>query len=291
MRTRPLGTTGQESSVLTFGSIALDHLDQPAANEMIEDVLDAGVNHFDVAPQYGTAEVKLAPKLQEHREDIFLGCKTLERTRSGARSKLERSLDRLGVDQIDLYQFHAVTEESEIETIFGDDGALEAVLDARDEGLIDHIGLTSHGDPRVIRDALDRFDFDTVMFPLNFVLMGRDEPEYDYQSVLDYANANAIGTIAIKAFAKGPWPDAIADKPAEERPYATWYEPFEDPAMLEECLRFALSQGLTTIASAGDPQLVPPILEAAQRFEPMDEAEQAAMIEQGQAMETPVPRT
>ncbi|MDY6818010.1 MAG: aldo/keto reductase [Halobacteriales archaeon] len=291
MQTRPLGTTGQESSVLTFGSIALDYLEQPAANEMVEDVLDAGVNHFDVAPQYGSAEVKLAPKLQAHREEVFLGCKTLERTRSGARSKLERSLDRLGVDRIDLYQFHAVTEESEIETIFGDDGALEAVLAAREEGLIEHIGLTSHGDPRIIRKALERFDFDTVMFPLNFVLWGREDAAYDYASLLEYANANDIGTIAIKAFAKGPWPDDIADKPAEERPYATWYEPFEEPDMLEECLRFVLSQNVTTITSAGDPRLVPPILEAAKRFEPMDEAEQAAMIEHGHTMDTPVPRT
>lgn len=287
METRLLGKTGHESSVLTFGTFALQYLSQGEANEMVETVLDAGVNHFDVAPTYGDAETKLAPTLADRRDDIFLGCKTEERTYEGAREELAQSLDRLGVDRLDLYQFHAVTDDEELDAICDDDGALEAFRDARDEGLVDHIGLTSHGHPRIIRDAIERVDdLETVMFPLNYTLAAKDGPEYDYESVLDLARDRNLGTIGIKAFAKRPWPD---DLPKDERPYGTWYEPYDSPDELEACLRFALSQGLTTVASAGDPQLVPDILAAATDVEELSEAEQERLLNAGRDGDSPVP--
>ena len=298
METRPLGETGHDSSVLTFGAIALDSLDQAAANEMVDDVVDAGVNHVDVAPTYGTAEVKLAPKLGEHRDDLFLGCKTQERTYYGAWGELHRSLDRLGVDSIDLYQFHAVTRYDELDAITGDyspemaqgdhdPGALQAFIEAKEAGLIDHIGLTSHGDPSLIRSAIERIpELETVMFPFNYVLEGKEGPEYDYRSVLDLAQEKGLGTLCIKGFAKGPWP---ADLPEDERPYDTWYEPFDTEDELIECLRFALSHGMTSIPNAGDPQLVPTILEAAKNYEPMTEEEMAALRERGRDADSPVP--
>jgi predicted aldo/keto reductase-like oxidoreductase len=287
METRPLGDTGQESSILTFGAIALDHLEQGPATEMVHDVLDRGVNHVDVAPQYGTAEVKLAPALAERREEVFLGCKTLERDYEGAWEKLEASLDRLGVDHIDLYQFHAVTEHDEIDQITADDGALRAYREAQEEGIIDHIGLTSHGTPAVIRDAVDRIpDLETLMFPVNATVAAKSDAEHAYLDLASEMTDAGLGVLAIKTFAKQPWPE---DMPDDERPYETWYEPYDDPADLAECLRFTASQDVTTLTNAGDPRLVDDIVTAAAAFEPMSEDEQAALVEARRSEESPVP--
>lgn len=288
METRPLGDTGQESSVLAFGAIALDHLGQDAATEMVHEVLDRGVNHVDVAPQYGTAEVKLAPALSERRDEVFLGCKTLERDAEGARRKLEASLDRLGVESIDLYQFHAVTEREEVDRISADDGALAAVRAARDEGLVNHVGLTSHGHPDVVRAAIERIpDLATVMIPVNAVVAGKDDPAHDYLALAGEASEAGLGVIAIKAFAKRPWPE---DLPEDERPYHTWYEPYDGPGELERSLRYTASRpGVTTLTNAGDPALVRPILDAAETFEPMSEADQRALVDERREEDSPVP--
>jgi predicted aldo/keto reductase-like oxidoreductase len=288
METRPLGDTGQVSSVLTFGAIALDHLEQAAATEMVHEVLDRGVNHVDVAPQYGTAEVKLAPALAERRDEVFLGCKTLERGDDGARQKLDDSLERLGVETIDLYQFHAVTEREEVDRITADDGALAAVRAARDEGLVEHVGLTSHGHPDVVREAVERIpDLETVMLPVNAVVAGSDGPARDYLAVAEEAGEAGLGVVAIKAFAKGPWPSDLAE---DERPYETWYEPYDNRAELERCLRYAASQpGVTTLTNAGDPRLVGPILDAAEAFEPMSDDDQRALVAERRDEDSPVP--
>ena len=289
METRPLGTTGHDSTVVTFGAIALDWLTQEGADQLVEHVLDYGVNHFDVAPGYGTAEVKLGPKLRQHREDIFLGCKTQARDAEGAARKLDRSLDRLGVDTVDLYQIHGLEYESELDEITGEDGALEAFREARANGTVDHIGLTSHGDPALIRDAIARIDdLETVMFPLNPVVAAKDDPEYDYQSVLDLADEKDVGTLGIKAFAKGSWP-STDELPEADRPFANWYEPVSRPDAIRERFDFAAARGLTSVISAGDPKLVSMILDAADRFDGMDDAAQRALVEQSRHDESPVP--
>ena len=298
METRPLGDIGHDSSILTFGAIALNYLDQGEANQMVEDVLDAGVNHFDVAPTYGDAEVKLAPKLNEHRDEIFLGCKTQERTYYGAWGELHRSLERLDTDYIDLYQFHALTRYDELDTVTGDyhpemsqgdhdPGALEAFKEAKEEGLIGHIGLTSHTDPSIIRTSIKRIpELEAVMFPFNYSLDSKEGPEYDYRSVLEFAKERGLGNLCIKGFAKRSWPEDLSE---DERPYATWYEPYDTKDELVDCLRYALSQGMTTIPSAGDPKLVADILNAANAYEPLDEAEQERLREDGPDHESPVP--
>ncbi|WP_158059136.1 aldo/keto reductase [Halorussus halophilus] len=289
METRSLGDTGHDSTVMTFGAIALNWLEQEGANQMVELVLDRGVNHFDVAPTYGDAELKLGPKLRQHREDIFLGCKTQERDYEGAKQKLERSLDRLGVDTIDLYQVHGLEYEAELDTITGEDGALEAFREAKAEGLIDHIGLTSHGNPQLILDAIDRIDdLETVMFPLNPVVAGKDDDEHDYEAVLERANDENVGTLGIKAFAKGPWPST--DELSEaDRPYANWYEPTDTPTEIAERFDFAAAQGLTSVVSPGDPKLVAMVLDAARRYDGMDEAAQRSLVERLRHDESPVP--
>lgn len=286
--TRELGSTGQESTILTFGALALDYLPQNEADELVESALDRGINHFDVAPAYGTAEVKLGPKLREHRDEIFLGCKTKERTKEGARESLERSLNRLGVDCIDLYQFHAVTDEEEVDAITGSGGALEAFQEAKEEGLINNIGVTSHSKPSVVLDAIDRIDPDTVMFPINSRVMEKEDIDPPYPTVLETADNKGIGVIGIKAFAKEPWPpkDELSET---DRPYETWYRPYDTQSKIDDCFNFALSQNVTTVTNVGDPQLVPMILDAAERFETLSEDEQEQLIEQDREMTSPVP--
>jgi aryl-alcohol dehydrogenase-like predicted oxidoreductase len=289
METRALGGTGHDSSVMTFGAIALNWLEQDGANQLVELVLDRGVNHFDVAPTYGDAELKLEPKLRQHREEVFLGCKTQEREYEAAKRKLDRSLTRLGVETIDLYQIHGLEYESELETITADGGALEAIREAKAEGLVDHIGLTSHGDPGLILDAIDRIDdLDTLMFPMNPVVAGKDDPEYDYGAVLDRATEEGIGTLGIKAFARGPWP-STDDLPEEDRPYANWYEPVDTPEEIRERFDFAAAQGLSTVVSPGDPKLVAMVLDAAARSDGMEEAAQRSLVERLRHERSPVP--
>lgn len=289
METRPLGDVGHDSTVMTFGAIALNWLEQEGADQMVELVLDHGVNHFDVAPAYGDAELKLGPKLRQHREDIFLGCKTQERGYEGAKQKLEQSLDRLGVGTIDLYQIHGLEYEDELNRITADDGALEAMREAKADGVIDHIGLTSHGSPQLILDAIDRIDdLETVMFPLNPVVVGKDDEDHDYQAVLERANEENIGTLGIKAFAKGSWPPT-EELPERDRPYANWYEPVDTPEEIRDRFDFAASQGLTSVVSPGDPKLVAMVLDAASRYDGMDEAAQRSLVEEARHDESPVP--
>jgi len=274
---------------MTFGAIALNWLEQEGADAMVEFLLDRGVNHFDVAPTYGDAELKLGPKLRQHREEIFLGCKTQERGYEGARQKLRRSLDRLGVDRIDLYQIHGLEYESELDEITGDDGALAAIRDARSEGVIDHVGLTSHGDPGLILDAIDRIDdLDTLMFPFNPVVAGKDGDEYDYGAVLDRAETAGVGTLGIKAFAKGPWP-STDELPEADRPYANWYEPVDAPDEIRERFDFAASAGLTSVVSPGDPKLVATVADAAERYDGMDESARRSLVERLRHEDSPVP--
>jgi aryl-alcohol dehydrogenase-like predicted oxidoreductase len=289
METRPLGETGHDSSLLTFGAIALNWLEQEGANQLVELVLDRGVNHVDVAPTYGDAERKLAPKLQQHREEVFLGCKTQERDYEGAMRELDESLDRLGVDTIDLYQVHGLEYEAELDEITGPDGALEAFREAKAAGTIDHIGLTSHGTPGLILDALDRIDdLETVMFPLNPVVVAKGDDEHDYRAVLERANEEGVGTLGIKAFARGPWP-STDDLPREDRPYANWYEPVDRPDEVRERFDFAAAEGLTSVVSPGDPKLVAMVLDAAERFDGMDAAERRSLVEAARGEESPVP--
>ncbi len=271
MEKRRLGRTGHMSTIITFGCVALGKVSQDEADDTIELALSHGVNHFDVAPTYGEAELRLRPWMKEHRDDIFLACKTRKRTRKEAAEELNRSLERLGVDYLDLYQFHGLDDLKELDMAFGPDGALEAMLEARDEGIVKYIGITSHR-PLAHMEALKRFDLDTVLFPLNFVLRRHHVPENDYEPLLKLAKQKDVGTIVMKAFAKQPWP-------TDKRPYRTWYEPFGTQADIDRCLWFALSQGVTTVASAGDIRLIPKILDAAERCRKLSKDEQDQLIE------------
>ena len=288
MERRRLGRTGHMSSIITLGCCVLGNIPQKEADKIIEFALSHGVNHFDVAPTYGDAELRLRPWMKEHRDEIFLACKTVKRTKKEASEELERSLERLGVDHIDLYQFHGLDDMKDLEVAFEPEGALQAMLEAKEEGIIKYIGITSHRPPTII-EALKRFDLDTVLFPLNFVLRKHRCPENDYEPVLKIAKERDIGTIVMKAFAKGPWQGELAKQP-EKRPYSTWYEPFDSQTDIDKCLWFALSQGVTTVASACDVRLVPKIIDAAERYRELSVEEQKKLIESAASLKPLFPR-
>jgi aryl-alcohol dehydrogenase-like predicted oxidoreductase len=263
------------STAVILGAFAVGQLSQRQADEVMELVMAHGVNHIDVAPSYYDAEQRLGPWLEKYRDRFFLGCKSQLRGRNEARQELHRSLARLRVDVLDLYQLHAVTTMAELDQCFAPGGSMELLQEARDEGLTRYLGITSHGlqAPAVLLEALRRFDFDSLLFPLNFKLWADDDYRREMTVLLDVAAQRDVGTMVIKAWARAPWGEA-------ERRYHTWYEPFDQAPMVEQALRFSLSQPVTAAISAGDARLLPAILEAAERFEPMDEADQAALVAQ-----------
>jgi len=262
------------SSVVIFGAFAVGQLEQDQADETMQLVLDHGVNHIDIAPSYYDAELRVGPWMEGYRDRFFLGCKTGIRDREGAWREAHESLERLRTDKFDLYQLHAVTTMEELDACFARGGSLEALARARDEGLTRYLGITSHGlqAPAVQMEALRRFDFDSLLLPLNFTLWARDDYRRDMQALLEMANDRDVGIMAIKAWAKKPWDDG------EKHVYDTWYQPFDDPAMIEQGLRFTLSHPVTAAISAGDARLLPMILEAAERYQPLDEAAQGELV-------------
>lgn len=273
MQTRRFGRTGHMSTIVIFGAFAVGLLDQKEADAVMEQVLAHGINHIDVAPSYAEAELRLGPWLETHRDRFFLGCKTQLRDKEKARDELHRSLERLRVDRFDLFQLHAVTTMEELDACFAPGGSLEAIVEARDEGLTRFLGITGHGlqAPAVQLEALNRFDFDSLLFTLNFKMWADENYRRDASRLIEMAQERDIGTMVIKTWARGPWGE-------QEPRYHTWYEPFEDEEMIEQALRFNLSQPVTGVISAGDARLLPMILDAAERFRPMDDAEQAALL-------------
>jgi aryl-alcohol dehydrogenase-like predicted oxidoreductase len=271
---RRFGRTGHMSTIVIFGAYAVAKLDQKAADSVMELVLESGINHIDVAPSYHDAELRLGPWLERYRDRFFLGCKTQQRRRLEAREELHRSLERLCANSFDLYQLHAVTTMQELDDCFASGGSMEAILEARDEGLTRYVGITSHGlqAPAVEMAAMERFDFDSILFTLNANLWSVDQYRRDATALLEMAAKRDVGSMVIKAVARGPW--------GEQQPrYHTWYEPLDDPAEIDGAFRFALTQPVTGAISAGDARLLPMILDSAARFQPMDASEQQAYLE------------
>lgn len=282
MERRRLGRTGHMSSVVTLGGFAIGVAPQAVADQAVEMALDHGVNHFDVAPSYGEAELRLAPWMPRIRERVFLGCKTLERTRDRAKAELHRSLERLGVERFDLYQLHSVGKRAELDRCTARGGALEALVEARDEGLVRWLGITGHfhDAPGTFLEALRRFDFDTVMFPINFVLWSIPEYRRDAEALLRLCQERDVCVHVIKAIAKDSW----GERP---RTYTTWYEPLDDQPTIDRAVAFALSQPVATLCSVGDVTLLPKFLEAAERARPLDAAAQQALLASAGQYHTP----
>jgi aryl-alcohol dehydrogenase-like predicted oxidoreductase len=273
MQQRKFGRTGHMSTIVIFGGFAVGTIPQEEADAVMEQLLEHGVNHIDVAPSYGDAELRLGPWLEKYRDRFFLGCKTQLRDRQEARDELHRSLGRLRVDRLDLYQLHAVTTMEGLDQCFAPGGSMETLVEAREQGLTRYLGITSHGlqAPAVQIEALNRFDFDSLLFTLNFKLWANEQYRRDVTQLLQITAGRDLGTMVIKTWERGPWGD-------QEHRYHTWYEPFDDPEMVAKAMRFNLSFPVTGVISAGDARLLPMILDAAERYTPMFEEEQADLL-------------
>ena len=263
MQQRRLGRLGHMSSVLIYGAAGLARVDQATADRSVRQALDAGINHFDVAASYGDAELRLGPWMPRIRDRIFLATKTELRDRDDSWAQINRSLERLQTDRVDLIQVHAVGDLAELDRVTGRGGSLESAVRARDEGMAGAVGITGHGHeaPATHREALARFPFDTVLTPLNFVLA--QDPAYlaDYEALVAEARAQDVGLMIIKAASRRNWPEAA------ERAYTTWYEPFDDQERITAAVAWTLShQEVTGIATPGDVRLLPLVVEAERRL-------------------------
>lgn len=273
MEYRTLGRTGHASSVLIFGAAALWDVDQATADATVAQALEAGINHFDVAASYGIAEERLgASPLAERWDEVFLATKTGDRDAESAWASINRSLERLHADRVDLIQLHEVSNLAELDKCTGTGGALEALLRARDEGLTRWIGVTghTHAAPSVHSEALRRFDFDTVLTPLNRRLW--DEPGYanDFRALAAECAARNTGLMTIKMIARGLW-----DLPEGDRPFTTWYRPFDTQELVGAAISWLLEghPEVTGLATAGDPRLLPLVVRAERERVPLAEAE------------------
>ncbi|MGD8403698.1 MAG: aldo/keto reductase [Anaerolineales bacterium] len=280
MEKRRFGRTGHMSTVAIFGAAAFWEIEQKEADKVMEMVIESGVNHIDVAPSYGQAELRIGPWMPRERERFFLGCKTMERTKGGAMNELGQSLNRLQTDHFDLYQLHAITCMEELDACTMKGGALEALVEARQRGLTRHIGITGHGvdSPRVFIEALKRFEFDSILFPLNFVQMANPEYRKDAETLIALCKEKNVGTMVIKTVTKGPWGD-------KEKTATTWYEPFDQMEQIQEAVNFALSYEVTGLCTAGDVNVLPMVLEASQNFSQLSQSQREAMIQSGDQFE------
>jgi len=280
MEKRRFGRTGHMSTLAIFGAAALSEVSQQEADRVMEMVIEAGINHIDVAPSYGQAEQRIGPWMPRERERFFLGCKTMERTKDGAWDEMQGSLKRLQTDHFDLYQLHAITSMEELDACTMAGGALEAAIEAREQGLTRHIGITGHGidAPAIYIEALKRFDFDSVLFPLNFVQMSDPAFRKDTEALIALCKDKDVGTMVIKTVTKGPWGE-------KQKTATTWYEPFDRLEEIQPAVNFALSYDVTGLCTAGDTKVLPMVLEACQKFTPMSQPEREAMIQSGQQFE------
>lgn len=270
---RSLGKTGEMLSMIGFGGIVVKDATPAQASEVVKLAIDHGINYFDVAPSYGDAEVKLGPALEPYRKNVFLACKTGERTKDKSRAELEKSLKNLRTDHFDLYQLHAVTTLKDVDTILGPNGAIETFKEARDEGKVRFLGFSAHSVEAAMA-LMDRFDFDTILFPVNFTTWnaGNFGPQ-----VLAKAQEKKMGVLALKAMAKGPWQDG-ADRSKYPK---CWYEPLTGEEEVRMGLRFTLSHPVTAAVPPGDESLFRTALAVSGRLQPLTNDEVERIKERG----------
>jgi aryl-alcohol dehydrogenase-like predicted oxidoreductase len=255
---QPFGRTGHLSSRVLFGAAALGTMSQSRADDTLAVLGEFGVNHIDTAASYGESERRLQPFLQDHRNDFFLATKTGERTGPEARRELERSLERLGVDHVDLIQLHNLVEPEELETAHGPGGAVEALAAARDEGLVRFIGVTGHG-TRIAAmhlESLSRFDFDSVLLPYNHLMMQNPGYAASFEQLAELCSARDVAMQTIKSVARRRWAD-------DSQPHHSWYEPLPEGPALRRAVDFVLARPQVFLNSSSDARLLRATLEAA----------------------------
>jgi aryl-alcohol dehydrogenase-like predicted oxidoreductase len=272
---RRFGRTGHQSSATIFGAAALSRATQDEADRALEVLLRYGVNHIDTAARYGDSELRVGAWMARHRRDFFLATKTGERSAQGARDGLHRSLERLRVDHVDLIQMHSLGHPDDWDQAFAPGGALEALVECREQGLARFIGVTGHGwaIAAVHKRSLARFDFDAVLLPYNIYMVrdARYGPAFD--DVLAVCRERNVAVQTIKSLARGPW--ATTD-----RTHTTWYQPLEAQADIDRAVHWVLGTPDIFLNTAGDLSLLPKVLDAAERFTRRpSETEMTAMLE------------
>jgi aryl-alcohol dehydrogenase-like predicted oxidoreductase len=269
----PFGATGHDSSRVVFGAAALGAVSQAEADRALDVLLDHGVNHIDVAAAYGEAELRVAPWLRRHPGTFFVATKTGERGYRAAREQIRRSLDRLGVDRVDSIQLHNLVDVIEWEQALGDDGALRAAVEARDEGLVRFIGVTGHGlsVPEMHRRSLERFPFDSVLAPYNSVQMQDERYADRFEALAAVCRERNVALQTIKSLARRRWDG----RPATA---ATWYEPLREQADIDLAVHWVLGRPEVFLLTTGDVEILPLLLDAAERFERRPDDEQMAAL-------------
>jgi predicted aldo/keto reductase-like oxidoreductase len=264
-------------SVIGFGGIVVVGMEQQEANRTVAAAFDRGINYFDVAPSYfdGEAEMKLGVALEPHRKNSFLACKTTDRSGTGSRKELERSLTRLKTDHFDLYQFHAVSSLDDVEKILAKSGAAETFLKAREEGKVRFLGASVHNAAAAIA-LMDRFQLDSVLFPVNFVLY--QEGKFGPQ-ILEHAKKKGVARLALKSMAHTTWPDRN-----HEAWRKCWYKPIDNPELAEKAVRFTLSEDITAAIPPGEEKLFHMALDFAARFRPLEPKEREDLLAQARGV-------
>ena len=261
--TLDFGRTGHASTRIIFGAAAFSKVTQAEADSTMELILQHGINHIDTAASYGESELRIGPWMKEHRGTFFLATKTGDRTYQDAYDSIRRSLERLQTDQVDLIQLHNLVEPEEWDVAMGPGGALEAAIQARDEGLVRFIGVTGHGTtiPVMHKRSLERFDFDSVLLPYNYPMMQNPQYAADFETLANLCNERNVAVQTIKAITKAPWGEDA------ERTAATWYEPLRDQDAIDTTAHWVLGRPGVFLNTVGDIHILPMVLDAAERFE------------------------
>src|SRR5918997_266236 len=270
MEHRRLGRLGRGISGFIFGGAALSEVSEEEADRAISLALESGVDHFDTAADYGDSELHYGRWMPEIRDGVFLSTKTGEREKDAARRQIEASLERLRVDHVDLIQLHAVNDLEDLDRATR--GALEAAVEAREEGLIGAVGITGHGHeaPATHLEALRRYPFDTVLTPWNYVLSADESYRRDFEALVQEVKRQDAGLMTIKTISRRNWPEG---NPLEGQRRATWYEPFEEQAYVSAAVSFVLArEEISGIPIVGDAGLIEPMIEAERRRMPLEEA-------------------
>ncbi len=258
IETNPFGNTGHQSTRVIFGAAALGGMKQDKADQVLAVLLEYDINHIDTAASYGDSELRIGPWMREHRKRFFLATKTGERTYEAARASLHRSLERLRVDQVDLIQMHNLVAENEWETALGAHGALEALVEARTQGLVRFIGVTGHGSQvaAMHRRSLERFAFDSVLFPYNFTMLNIGQYGADVEALLKVCRERGVATQTIKSVARRRWSNG-------DGPKFSWYEPLRDRDAIRRSVHFVLSRPGLFLNTSSDATILRAILDAA----------------------------
>jgi aryl-alcohol dehydrogenase-like predicted oxidoreductase len=276
---RAYGDTGERLSIIGFGGIVVRGAEQDHANRVVAEAVEKGVNYFDVAPSYGDAELKLGPALEPYRKDVFLACKTEHRTKEETAAELKQSLQRLRTDHLDLYQLHAISDvQKDVDAVFAKGGAMEVFIEAKKQGQVRYLGFSAHSEEAALA-AMDRYDFDSILFPINFATFyeGHFGPR-----VLEAAQSKGLARLALKAMAKQKWPKG---NPTRKQYSKCWYQPVTDRNEAKLALYFTLSQPITAAIPPGEESLFRLALDLALGFRPVSQKEKETLRQMAQSLD------